>query len=120
MTKAETECKEVRLCANAVWPGQKLSAKKYACVPMQYDQGRNWVQRSACVPMQYDQERNLVQRSLLVYLSVMCHYGVRYSVRLYGTVRKYGVQQYLYDFEPYIRSENGDTSYKHITGTYAL
>jgi len=35
--------------------------------------------------------------------AVMCHYGVRYGVRLYGTVRKYGVQPYLYGFRPYIR-----------------
>ena len=36
-------------------------------------------------------------------LSVMCHYGVRYGVRLYGTVRKYGVQPYLYGLRPFIR-----------------
>jgi hypothetical protein len=35
--------------------------------------------------------------------SGLCQYGIRYGVRLYGTVRKYGVQQYLYDFGPYIR-----------------
>ena len=34
---------------------------------------------------------------------VMCHYSVRYGVRLYGMVRKYGVQPYLYGFRPYIR-----------------
>ena len=28
----------------------------------------------------------------------LCHYGIRYGVRLYGTVRKYGVQPYLYGF----------------------
>jgi len=27
--------------------------------------------------------------------SGLCHYGVRYGVRLYGTVRKYGVQRVL-------------------------
>jgi len=31
-------------------------------------------------------------------LSGLRHYGVRYGVRLYGTVRKYGVQPYLYGF----------------------
>ena len=38
-----------------------------------------------------------------LYQSVLCHYGVRYGVRLYGTVRKYGVQPCLYGFRPYIR-----------------
>jgi len=33
----------------------------------------------------------------------LCHYGLRYGVRLYGTVRKYGVQPYFNDVRPYIR-----------------
>ena len=38
---------------------------------------------------------------------VMYHYGVQYGVRLYGTVREYGVQPYLYGFRLYIRLRYG-------------
>jgi hypothetical protein len=36
-------------------------------------------------------------------LPVLRQYGVRYSVRLYGTVRLYSVEEYLYILGPYIR-----------------